>query len=90
LDQFDFVLPERKKIKLSIYGQSYEIEKPTVTQSQAMQKRLDDCTDAEKLNVMVDLFDTLGLPKSVTEQMEMAHFSKLVEFLTGALDQKKS
>jgi hypothetical protein len=90
LDQFDFVIPEKKKFKLSIYGQTFTMTKPTVSQAEELDALLKAAGDNEKLSLMRSVFDKLGLPMDFTKDMDMDDFSKMVEFITGAFSQKKS
>lgn len=90
MDQFDFVIPEKKTFKLSIYGQTFQMTKPTVGQAEELDSLMKAAQDNEKLLLMRQVFDKLGMPMDFTKQMDMDDFSKLVEFITGAFSQKKS
>jgi hypothetical protein len=90
LDQFDFVIPEKKKFKLSIYGQTFTMTRPTVSQAEELDSLMRSAKDNEKLLLMRNVFDKLGLPLDFTKEMDMEDFTKLVEFITGAFAQKKS
>lgn len=90
MDNFDFVIPEKKTFKLSIYGQSFKMTKPTVSQAEELDKLVKDASDNDKLLAMRQVFDKLGMPMDFTKDMALDDFSKLVDFMTGALAQKKS
>lgn len=90
MDQFDFVIPEKKKFKLSIYGQTFTMTRPTVSQAEELDSLMRSAKDNEKLLLMRNVFDKLGLPLDFTKEMDMEDFTKLVEFITGAFAQKKS
>lgn len=90
MDQFDFVIPEKKRFKLSIYGQTFTMTKPTVSQAEELDQLMKASKDDEKLMLMRQVFDKLGMPLDFTKDMDLDDFSKLVEFVTGAFVQKKS
>ena len=64
--------------------------KPTVSQAEELDQLMKASKDDEKLMLMRQVFDKLGMPLDFTKDMDLDDFSKLVEFVTGAFVQKKS
>ena len=69
---------ERSKITVKIYGQSYELTKPKVKQVKEVQEA---SKEKDQIKAMIDLMEMLGLPRDVTEEMEMDHLSQLLAYL---------
>lgn len=77
---------KKKELKFKFDGNEYTITHPTVKQVKELQGELKK-KDADSFELMLDLFDKLGLPKDVAEEMEPEHLQIIEENLMG---QKKS
>jgi len=72
----------RSKLKLKVYGEEYELLFPTVKQSQDFAKEVKEVEgDDDKSSKMFDFLEKLGLPKNVTEEMEVQHLEMVLEKL---------
>lgn len=80
---FDFEIKAKTKIKVGIYDKEYEIFKPTVKQAEFFAKEAGSLDDKDKLAKTVEFMSLMGLPKDVSENMEIEHFAQLVEFIVG-------
>ncbi len=80
---FDFEVKQKTKIKVSIYDQQYEMVKPTVAQAKQLVKFSKDGDESDGLDKTIEFMEMLGLPKDVSIAMEIDHFTKLVEYITG-------
>lgn len=78
-----FEIKEKSKVKVSIYGQEYEISKPTYGQSQKLQESLKDQGNEKSMKIMKDFVTSLGLPEECIDGMELEHFLQLIEFISG-------
>lgn len=89
MSAFDFEIEKPKKIKISIYGETYELDKPRVKQTEEFQRLIEDAGEKNELSMMKSFLEKLGLPNEASDEMQMDHFKKLVEFITGAINEKK-
>lgn len=80
-----FTIEKKTKIKVSIYGVEYEINKPTYGQTVELQEKIKS-EDGEKksMHIMKDFVVSLGLPEQAINDLELEHFLSLIEFLSGA------
>lgn len=69
---------ERSKVLVKIYGETYELSKPRVKQVKEIQEKV---KEKDQSKAMVDLLELLGLPRKVTEDMELGHVTALFDFL---------
>lgn len=79
-----FEIKEKTKLKLSIYGQEYEISKPTYGQTSLLQEKLKGDGEKNSMSVMKEFVSELGLPTEVIDAMELDHFLALVEHISGS------
>ena len=91
-----FEIKQKTKITVSIYGQSFELTKPTVGQVEELQKYN---TSEDKDKPQNEIYDSicgylsvLGLPVEFSKQMEIDHLVQLINYISGELnfDKKKS
>lgn len=78
----ELVFDKRTEIKLSVYGQTYTLKKPTIKQVKSFESRMKDSSGKE-MEMASEFLNELGLPIEVTENLEVDHFSKIVESLMG-------
>lgn len=78
-----FEIKEKSKLKVNIYGQEFEISKPTYGQSSNLQVRLKDEGAEKSMQIMKEFVMALGLPENVIDGMELDHFLQLIEHISG-------
>jgi len=72
----------RAKEKINLYGQIYEIKKPTVAEAMNYDRDVNN-PDHNTVKVTVDFLNKLGLPKRTAYDIQAEHLSQLVEDLLG-------
>lgn len=78
----EFSIEKSPKIKVRIYGQDYDLTKPTHKVATAMAKKLKDKDGANTYDVISDYLVGLGLPVKVIDEMESEHVLDLCDFLS--------
>jgi hypothetical protein len=86
----DLVIPSKKTFKVKIYDVDYTIGKPTLGQMESFIDGLDNLNDLDKMKKSKSLVSSLGIPMEVLDQLEVEHFSMLMDFLTSAVKKKLS
>lgn len=74
----------KTEIDAKIYGESYKLRLPTVREAQhygKVAKDLDKDDVAGMIDAAIDLLDSCGLPKKVSEQMTVDHMMQVVGVL---------
>jgi hypothetical protein len=86
-----FVIQQKTKVKVSIYGKEFELQKPTVGQVEELQKysNVEEQTEQQKFESVCGFLEVLGLPRSFSMDMEVDHLVQLIEFLSGELNLTK-
>jgi hypothetical protein len=78
----DFELAKSAKIKARIYGVDIELERPTVGMIEAFEEQNEALkSDKDKLVLMKSFVTKLGVPASILKDMELEHYSRLIEFV---------
>jgi hypothetical protein len=72
---------KKRTLKLNVYGNSYEIDFPTVKKTQQYAEKLKEFGDDGAVDAVLDFLGDLGLPKNVTEEMEPEHLGQVIEAL---------
>ena len=72
---------ERSKVEVKLYGEVYDMTKPSVKQAQSFGKKLQKASDVESIGIIVDILDGCGLPRAVAEEMEVGHLKQLVDVI---------
>lgn len=72
---------KKSEIKVKIYEKEYNLTKPKVRQVREMQEKL---KADDKVQAMVDFMALLGLPKEVSEEMEIEHLTMLLDYLSDS------
>lgn len=80
----DFTIPEKKSVKIKIYGKDYHITKPTLKMVKHLDKKSRDANEDEKLDIMESYLCKVGIPKEVLDSMEMGHIEDLIKFVSGS------
>lgn len=77
-------LSAKKKFRLKYNGEIYEIRKPTLGEARHFQALQTDTGSAEdKLSMVMDYLEKLGLPKSVSESFDGDELMELMEKLAA-------
>ena len=77
---------EATRIKLEWEGTEYTLRRPRVKESILFAKAFNQLSDdqvVERMDLTINQLDELGLPKAVTEEMEMAHLTAIQKLLNG-------
>lgn len=73
-----------EKIEVLVNGTSYQVSIPSLKQLSDLQKKMKVQEDTEHAECYQEFFDSLGLPKVVTDKFSAKHWKLLVEEVTGA------
>ena len=86
-----FVIKQKKKVKVEIYGEHFELHKPTVGQIEEMQSyaHIEGSDPKQVFDKITSYLDFLGLPKEFSLNMEIDHLMELINFLSGELNFSK-
>jgi len=87
----NFEIKQKTKITVSIYGETFDMHKPTVEQVEALenQAKESDETDAKKFDSICNYLHMLGLPKEFSKKMEVDHLTSLITFISGEFSDGK-
>jgi hypothetical protein len=77
----EFVVEKSPKIKVRIYGEDYDLTKPTHKVAKELAKKIKGIDESEAYDMISDYLVGLGLPGDVLENMEADHVLKLCDFL---------
>lgn len=80
----------KTKITVDVYGTKYALNKPTVSQAEQLAKfsKEEMEQNGDALKRTVEFMEMMGLPKEVSEAMEVDQFAELVEFIVGTVKKK--
>jgi hypothetical protein len=70
---------ERKKIDVCIDGSVHTIKFPTVKQTREFQLNKDE--KKSELDQGIDFLVSLGMPREICEELEMAHVKKIFDLI---------
>ena len=79
-------LEASKGFKLEWEGTEYTLRKPKVKESVLFAKAFNKLSEdkvVERMELTIDQLDKLGLPREVTEEMEMTHLKAIQNLLNG-------
>lgn len=74
-------LSPRKIVRVWVGDVSYDVKKPTNGDVYEMHKAQKDVEDIQKIHLVVDLLDRLGLPKDVYWSLDPQSSAQIVEAL---------
>lgn len=78
-------IKEQEKLKLKLYGNEFELIKPTRKVAVEMQEKLStDEGKAKSIDIIGDLLVACGLPKEVCDDLQLDHMQLILEHLMGA------
>lgn len=83
----DLDLGSKAVCNVKVGGKEYKMSAPTVKQSENYQKSLSKSKGGE-MNAFIDLLDELGLPREVSENLDVVQVRKLSEGLLGLVEKK--
>lgn len=82
-----FEIKQKTLVRVKIYGEEFELRKPTVGQIEEIEEASSDAKTSKKgskiYEKILGLLDTLGLPRDFAKEMEIDHLNQLMEHLTS-------
>ena len=78
----DFEVKEKTKMNVSIYGKQFVLHKPAMGQIAGFQEKLKDAGEEGSFELMTNFMVGLGLDKETINEMEVEHFTDLVQFVS--------
>lgn len=79
---------EKKKLKIDVYGQEYDLTIPTYLQSISYDDKLKECkTSSERAKCIFSHLESLGLPLEVSKNLTVDDMLELLKYISG---EKKS
>ena len=76
-------IKERSKITVKVYGKTYEMRMPSLSEMANMQDKLRG-ESADSLRIFADFLESQGLPKNVVNDLQVEHATLIVEHLAGS------
>tara|TARA_Y100000004_G_C8902730_1_gene407196 strand:+ start:32 stop:295 length:264 start_codon:yes stop_codon:yes gene_type:complete len=79
-------LEASKGFKLEWEGKEYTLRRPRVKESMLFAKAFNKLSNDkvfERMELAIEQLDNLGLPRAVTEEMEMSHITAIQNLLNG-------
>lgn len=83
----DIDLGKKTSLKVKVDDKEYDIFAPTVLQAQKFQENAKKVEDGDLLP-FINFLQELGLPKDVTEFLDIHQFKKLSDGLLGMVEKK--
>lgn len=83
----DLDLGEKAVCNITIAGDKYKVEAPTVQQSESYQNKI-KVDGISSISEFVDLLSELGLPKKVSQSLDILQMQKLAEGVLGLVEKK--
>lgn len=75
----------RTKVEVKIDGATHNLRLPTYKESIAYGKKIKAVEgEDERADLLMSYLDELGLPKAVTETLELDHIGQVLDFITGS------
>lgn len=75
---------ENKKLKIQIFEQIYEINKPKFKDIMAMEDSMESMKPMEKLRFIKGNLINYGIPESVLDELDGDSFVELLEVINGS------
>ena len=72
---------KRTEIEVDIYGTVVKLRRPLVKEADEIREKTKDLDDEKALNYYIDILEKWGLPKDISQEMEVDHFLDLIELL---------
>ena len=81
-------IPEPAKMKVTVYGQTFDVTEPTVDQMIAFTEQTEGVGPSKQLPAMKDMATSIGVPNELLGRMRFTDFTTLIQAITGS-DKKK-
>lgn len=75
---------QKSKVRLDIYGELFEIDKPTYGFAKEWQSKIKGMTEQEVTEYTIQTLVDFGIPLNVIESLEVDHLAQVVEAIFGA------
>ena len=75
---------KKSSVTLKVYGEKFELTKPTVRQAQAYASKLKDIDDNGAIEEMINLLSDCGMDKEFALDMEVGHLAEVMTALMPA------
>ncbi len=74
----------KTKIEITVYGQKYDLSAPTALQAAEFSDMTSKqgISSVEMLKLTQEFIIKMGLPKEITEDLDLDNTKKLIEFIT--------
>ena len=75
---------ERSVYQIDIYGEAVKLRKPRHGEIREFSEKYSLTEDNKvKSQIMIELLETLGLPKGKTEELESDHLTSIIDLVMG-------
>jgi hypothetical protein len=85
-----FEVSKSAPITVKIYGAEYKLSRPTLSMVKEYTSAIDQEKESSSFEPAINLLSKLGLPSSVSSELEFDHAVELIKFLTESLAAKKN
>lgn len=72
---------KKKKLKLTVNGESFEFNAPTVLDQESLKEKLKEAKEIDAAEVYYSFFESLGLPKNASKSMDFDDFMDFIQFI---------
>ena len=73
----------KKKIELTVYGEAFELKKPTALEAAEFKKSITDINDDVLLvQKAIDFIVSIGLKKEIADQLDLSELQSVIEYIT--------
>jgi hypothetical protein len=73
---------KKSVLEVKVDGQVYQIKFPTIKKIKSFQESLKSQGEPD-IGVTLDFLESLGLPKSVSEELEPSHLAAIIDTISG-------
>lgn len=74
----------RKNIELTVYGEKFDLKKPTALEAAEFKKSITGVEDDVLLvKIAIDFISSIGLRKEVAEQLDLGELQQVIEYITS-------
>lgn len=85
----DLDLGSKVTCNVKVDGAEYKISAPTVLQTEKYQKELNKVeNDGQSVGAFIDFLEQLGMPRNVSQNLDVVQLRKLSEGLLGLVEKK--
>lgn len=72
---------KKKKLKITIEGESWDIGCPTIGQQEELNEKIKSAAPENVLSIYLDFFSTLGMPSEALKSLDADEFFELTKFV---------